>query len=123
MITKILRSPILWLIILLFIFFIYYDFKHRSDISTMKKQLQEEVNKRVKQSDDERKTFEQNYSKDKQDLVNKLNTLQKQQSVIRNQIKESEKKVDEIKKTHLNKSDIDNLLNQYYNRPSVDTNK
>jgi len=123
MIAKILKSPIIWVIILLLVFVVYYEFKHRSDLNLMKKQLTEEVNKKVKQIDDQRKIFEQNYSQDKVKLQSQINQIQKDKIVLQKQIKESEKKVDEIQKTHLNKSDIDNLLNQYFNRSSVDSNK
>ena len=123
MIAKVLKSPITWVIILLLVFVVYYEFKHRSDLNLMKKQLTEEVNKRVKQIDDQRKVFEQNYNLDKKKMEQQLTQIQKDKIQLQKQIKDSEKKINEIKETHLDRNAIDNLLNEYYNRSSVDPNK
>lgn len=116
-----------WILIIvglvLIAFIAYHEFKLRGITSQQEKTIAAEVQKQVTVIDQQRKKEENVYKQKLSDLSKQLSNLQAQQNIIGNQISAQEENIAKIKNTPLNQSDIDNLLNKYFNQSGVDPNR
>jgi len=86
--------------------------------------IKQEVEVRIKKSDEDRKNFEKLYKNDKQNILNELEKLRKSKKEIEQKLSDSEKKVNELSKEKLTRDDIDRHLNELFpNRSGVGTGK